>query len=210
VDDLFGLLIFLVVAAIGVLGKVFQKPQTGESDTPAAPPVKPEQLPEVLRRMLMGEAPPVRKARPAQSENDEGPMQPEVRVPQRAPYQPPIARPAQTEPREGQPRRKVIVQAPPQPREPAAPPRMRPEQIPPAARPIRIPQAMKPVPKPALRVPTAPQPAAQRSPAPQPAPARRLQPKAVPAGAFFRNVDEIRRGIIVSEILAPPVSLRRM
>ncbi len=211
-DNLLGLLIFAVIAIVGLLNKAAQNRKGGEEAPPSTPPIEPEDLPETLRRMIYGDARPIPKARPAQP--------PQAR----APYQPPVARPAQqprqTTPqqRQARPQRNVIVQAAPRTAEPSGdtptPTRMRPDQVRPAPRPAPVPHASAPkAPKPVPR-PSAPAPAAVSQVAQQVAARmatrKRTEPKkAAPAGAFFKSIDEVRRGIVISEILGPPVSMRR-
>jgi hypothetical protein len=208
-DDLFGPLIFIVIMVIGLLSKL---KKTNE-EAPRPPGEMPDlDLPEILRRALTGEGP-VPKARPAppRDSDDDGwrPVPPiTIQPPQRreTPYQPPVARPTLQRAPEAapppRPRPPIVVEAPTsRPTAKTVPKLVRTPPATPASPRTRA-ATLSPVRS--LRSMAAPQPAAKAKktapapPAPQPAHAH----------ALLRNLEDARRGIILSEVLGPPLSLR--
>ena len=225
-ENLLGPLIFIAIIVISLLGKLKKK---ADEESPLPPGETPDlnDLPEMLRRMFTGDTT-VRKARPAAPKEDEDtgwqPVQP-VTIPRPQqrdmPYRPPVARPAA--PRES------AAPAPPRQQRPIV---VEPPVARPAARPVAAPAAQEeegPRRRPALAAPrqstpprtrsaafavslplrTLRQPAAQMPAEPakktgQPVPSKRPSP----AHALLRDIDDVRRGIILREILGPPVSMR--
>ncbi len=225
-ENLIGPLIFIAIVVISILGKLKKKT---DEESPMPPGETPElnDLPEMLRRMLTGDTT-VRKARPAAPEegDDTGwqPVKP-VTIPRPQqrdmPYQPPVARPAA--PRESaapappRQQRPIVVEAPvarPAARPVAAPaaeeeegPRRRP--APTAPRQSTPPRTRSATLAVSLPLRTLRQPAAQKPPEAakktgQPVPSKRTSS----AHALLRNIDDVRRGIILREILGPPISMR--
>lgn len=84
-EDLFGILIFIFVAAVSILGKLAERKKREQSNPP---PLGPIDLGEEIKR-LFGETPQVRKARPAQHPAAEQDEEGWTRVPSQ------VARPAQ-------------------------------------------------------------------------------------------------------------------
>ena len=205
-----GPLIFIVIMVISVLNKLRKKP---DEESPQPPGEIPDlDLPEILRKMLTGQTT-VPKARPAAPKEiaDDGwqPVKPvTMPMPQRrdTSYQPPVARPsaqrAPEAPAPVRPRPPVVVEAPVSrpaarpARAAAAPP------TPPRARSAALSSVNLPLPT--LRSRGVPQPAAKARRAAQAAPVQ----QALPAHVLLRNLDDVRRGIVLSEVLGPPISLR--
>jgi len=225
-DNLIGPLIFIAIVVISILGKLKKK---ADEESPLPPGETPDlnDLPEMLRRMLTGDTT-VRKARPAvPKEDDDTGWQPVPPVtiprPQQRdmPYQPPVARPAapreSAAPPPSRPQRPIVVEPPvarPVAR-PVATPAAQEEQAPrrrpaPAAprqsTPPRTRSAAFKVSLPlrSLRQPAAQKPAEAAKKAGQPVPSKRPSP----AHALLRDIDDVRRGIILREILGPPISMR--
>lgn len=227
-ENLLPLLVFAVIAVISILGKLKKKTDEESSLPPEETPDL-NDLPDILRRMLTGDTT-VRKARPAapKEDEDEGwqPVKP-VTIPRPQqrdmPYQPPAARPAA--PRESaapkpasRPQRPIVVE-PPVPRSaarPVAAPAAQDEQEGPRRRPgLATPRQSTPprtrsaafkvsLPLRTLRQPAAQKPAETAKKTGQPAPSKRPSP----AHALLRDIDDVRRGIILREILGPPISMR--
>ena len=227
-NDTLGLIIFLVIAVISILGKLKRKPE----DEPQQPPSETpdfNDIPDILRRMFTGEAgvPKARPARPREVDDDEGwqPVPPVIlQAPRRreSSYQPPVAQPAVRPVPETEgpvrPRPPIVVKEPvPAPMTRQAPrpiPRPAPQAVPPqpAPRPAAPPQpAVSPVLTRAqtlsvksLRAPNAPK---CKAPEDSPAQGRGRQQRHAACG-LVSNLDDVRRGIILSEVLGPPVSMR--
>ena len=97
-ENLLGLVLFIVFIVATLVGKMQKKKgEQEESPPPSDGPPELEDLPEALRRMLMGGGPPVRKATPAPQ-----PAPPDVQ-----PVAQPVARPV------AERVKPVIVHAPP-------------------------------------------------------------------------------------------------
>ena len=198
-ENLLPLVVFAVIVLISLLTKL--RKRTDEEST-SPPPETPEleDLPETLRRMLTGE-PLVRKARPAApKEGDE--TEPVIIVPpprRDMPYQPPVARPA------ARPVQRPVAKPVVSPAADEEGPRRRPAEV--APRPRMLLRVPKPVAAPAPRV-QAPRPAARRPVAAKKeraaAPARKPESQYELLG----NLDDVQRGIILSELLGGPLSLR--
>lgn len=205
-DELIGLLAFIVIAIFGAAAR-YKESQRAKQDLAPPPPPKPrqqlprQQLPEnTLRQFERRE---IRTARPGLAPPAQRPAQqrpaPQLRVPAQsrpAPVQPPV-RPKPPEP--------VFA-------EEEAPPRLRPAQV-------RVQQ------KPVMREQMEVTPAAMRAgrqaarDALQHAveqdsdtgfetTAAAGQRRAMALPPLFRNMQGIRAGIVFSEIIGPPVSLR--
>jgi len=220
-------LIFIVIAAISVLGKLKKK---ADEESPLPPGETPDlnDLPEMLRRMFTGDTT-VRKARPAvpKEEDDDTGWQPVKPVtiprPQQRdmPYRPPVARPAaprqSAAPAPPRQQRPIVVDAPvarPAARPVATPaadeeegPRHRPAPAAPRqSAPSRTRSAAFAV---SLPLRTLRQPAAQMPAEPARETGQRVPSKRpAPAHALLRDIDDVRRGIILREILGPPISMR--
>ena len=219
-ENLLPLVVFAVIVLLSLVSKMRKKT---DEESMSPPPETPEleDLPATLRRMLTGE-PLVRKARPAApKEGDE--TRPVIIVPpprRDMPYQPPVARPAASRPS-------------PAPTPPVVRPVARPAMQPlarPVTKPVAPPVASEEGPRrrPAEVVPQSrtlvrvPQPVATRTPqvqvprrpaAPQPVPGKKERMAASarrsePHYELFKSLDDGRRGIILSELLGPPLSLR--
>jgi len=218
-ENLLPLVVFAVIVLISLLSKL--RKRTDEEST-APPPETPEleDLPETLRRMLMGE-PLVRKARPAAPKEGEE-TQPVIIVPpprRDMPYQPPVARPAAPRPSPAptppvvRPVARPTMQSLTRPvAKPVAPPVVSEEG------PHRRPAEVAPQPRTLLRVPKpvvapAPKVQAPRPAARQPVAAKKERvaaPARKPESHYqlLGNLDDVRRGIILSELLGRPLSLR--
>jgi len=198
-ENLLPLVVFAVIVLISLLSKL-RKRTDDESVSPPEETPELENLPETLRRMLTGE-PLVRKARPAApKEGDE--TEPVIIVPpprRDMPYQPPVARPA------ARPVQPPVAKPVVSPAADEEGPRRRPAEV--APRPRTLLRVPKPVAAPAPRV-QAPRPAARRPVAAKKeraaAPARKPESQYELLG----NLDDVQRGIILSELLGGPLSLR--
>jgi hypothetical protein len=198
-ENLLPLVVFAVIVLISLLSKL-RKRTDEESVSPPEETPELENLPETLRRMLTGE-PLVRKARPAApKEGDE--TEPVIIVPpprRDMPYQPPVARPA------ARPVQRPVAKPVVSPAADEEGPRRRPAEV--APRPRTLLRVPKPVAAPAPRV-QAPRPAARRPVAAKKeraaAPARKPESQYELLG----NLDDVQRGIILSELLGGPLSLR--
>lgn len=198
-ENLLPLVVFAVIVLISLLSKL-RKRTDDESVSPPEETPELENLPETLRRMLTGE-PLVRKARPAApKEGDE--TEPVIIVPpprRDMPYQPPVARPA------ARPVQRPVAKPVVSPAADEEGPRRRPAEV--APRPRTLLRVPKPVAAPAPRV-QAPRPAARRPVAAKKeraaAPARKPESQYELLG----NLDDVQRGIILSELLGGPLSLR--
>lgn len=209
-ENLLPLIIFLAIALFSIVAKL--REQKGEEDEkpPTLPRTRPG-LPERTRRMLYGE-PQVRPSRPTPEEH-EGPV---VLIPPPRPAQP---RPVQS--RQAQPSaRRVQPVTPRQPAPAARPPAtvMQRREMPPAARSEGKGSRIRPedVKARLAAQPLARQRVAERQQAapdregPKPATAKPRAP--LPMGkhrpALLKDLAQIRHGIILREILGPPVGLR--
>lgn len=209
-EELLGFLIFAAIALVSLVGKLREQRKPSQETESEGPIARPEDLPEATRRMLFGDSmePPLAVPR------GESPPEPPVAVPRREPP------PRQTPP----PRRAVAPERPVPPlRAPAAPPRRiepRPVLRPTAAdvqrelrrtmqRALQQTQVRQAVrrPPPVFEEehegppPEAPKPA-------QPTKRRRAEQRTAPLRGFLRDINDVRRGIILQEILGPPKSLR--
>ena len=213
--DLIGVVVFIAFVILSVLGKLRKKPEEDAGAPPADTPSL-DELPETLRRMLTGQ-PPMRKARPAAPkaapETEGRPAQPVAAPPaqRRTPYQPQVARPAAPRTAIPAPPRPV-AQPVQQPRRAAPAPPPVGEEEGPRHRPQHVTVPQSPAPK--LPKPLTAQQMALRS-APRPADAPRTPkpvhaaPEQAEAGpTFLKDLHEVRRGIILSELLGPPLALR--
>ncbi|HIJ75001.1 MAG TPA: hypothetical protein HPP83_12960 [Candidatus Hydrogenedentes bacterium] len=173
------------------------------------------ELPEATRRQLYGspEGPPVARpaVRPAPGQQRRE-WRPPVAVPRGGrPVVPPPVPPPQ---RQAQPGQRRVPQPPGTPvllREVLERATRR-EPIPAQARPVPAPRRPQPpletVAKPAPRR-RPPAPKQRRAAAPRPQPQRvPARPKRAGARVLFADLDDARRGIVMSEILGPPVSMR--
>jgi hypothetical protein len=228
-ENLLGLIVFVVIALISLVGKVRKKADE-ELPPPTGTPEL-EDLPETLRRLFMGEAP-VPKARPA-APKQAVEVEPVIIVPpprQRTPYQPPVARPA--EPRQPTPpvayptASRVSTPSSPRPVARPTPPTVAKQPARPVASPATREEAPSPrfgqlvqQPRTLLRTPGPPSKPAARAQAAQPSAPRPPSPghrvteregihKTEIAHTLLHNLDDARRGIILSELLGPPLSLR--
>ena len=197
------LLPLVVVAVIVLLSLVSKMRKRTDEESTSPPPETPEleDLPETLRRMLMGE-PLVRKARPAAPKQGEE-TQPVIIVPpprRDMPYQPPVARPA------ARPVQRPVAKPVVSPAADEEGPRGRPAGVVPQARTlVRVPQSV------ATRTPQVQVPRAPVAPQPVTGKKERMAASArrsEPHYEIFKNLDDGRRGIILSELLGPPLSLR--
>jgi hypothetical protein len=220
-DDILRVVFFLVILGVGALIKRMGEKREEETAQKNAPrSLRKEELPEATRRMIYGEqgVPTARTARPAgyaeddrDGVNDEGDAgraasgkrdvlvmleemarqaqgaNPVTRTPT------PVARPA---PPQAAPQRAV-------PQQPVRRASMEPERVSPQARPVPAGRpAPRPVPAPPVSAKPAAPPAKPAAKAPEP---KREQRKAAGSlGALLRNMDDVRRGVIMSEILGTP------
>ena len=199
-ENLLGLVVFAVIVLLSLVSKMRKRT---DEESPSPPPETPEleDLPETLRRMLTGE-PLVRKARPAApKEGDE--TKPVIIVPpprRDMPYQPPVARPA------ARPVQRPVAKPVVSPAADEEGPRRRPAGVVPQARTlVRVPQSV------ATRTPQVQVPRAPVAPQPVTGKKERMAASArrsEPHYELFKNLDDGRRGIILSELLGPPLSLR--
>jgi hypothetical protein len=198
-ENLLPLVVFAVIVLISLVSKM-RKRTDEESTSPPTETPELEDLPETLRRMLTGE-PLVRKARPA-APKEGGETQPVIIVPpprRDMPYQPPVARPA------ARPVQRPVAKPVVSPAAGEEGPRRRPAEVAPQPRMLlRVP---KPVVAPAPKV-QAPRPAARQ---PVAAKKERAAAPARKPESYYQllgNLDDVRRGIILSELLGRPLSLR--
>lgn len=215
-EGLWGSLIIIFFIVISVLGKLVQKKKEGQDAPPASESPDLEGLPEIVRRMLYGpqaarKATPARPATHPDQEAVEQPRPVTIRsVPPRGtPYQPPVARPAPPRPQAPVTPRPVVV---PSAWEPPVPPARRPARPLPQEweeegprRPLP-PQAPVPTAGPGLRQP--PRPAAPRPVTTEPTGGPPEGRKAVMLHALLGDLQDVRRGIVLSEILGPPMAFR--
>jgi hypothetical protein len=199
-ENLLPLVVFAVIVLISLVSKMRKKTDE-ESPSPPSETPELEDLPETLRRMLMGE-PLVRKARPAAPKQGEE-TQPVIIVPpprRDMPYQPPVARPA------ARPVQRPVAKPVVSPAADEEGPRRRPAGVVPQARTlVRVPQSV------ATRTPQVQVPRAPVAPQPVTGKKERMAASArrsEPHYELFKNLDDGRRGIILSELLGPPLSLR--
>lgn len=219
--DWLGIVIFLAIAIVSILGKLQEsKKKNGEEEWPDSPSIEPEDLPEPIRRMLYGDRDrPVPTAKPAQSTESKRAKAESVPAPTPAPVRRPTPRPVTVAPPPAKPRQMqfpVAQQtATPQTPRPAAPripgddetrPRMQPliqKPTPPVPPKVAVP----PPPKPAAPTMVKPPEAGQLIKAARAADAS-VRPIANPW--LFKDKADLRRAIVLSEILAPPLALREM
>lgn len=219
--DPLGLLIFIVILVISLLGKLRKKSEDAPSQPTSEIPDL-NDIPDIVRRMFTGEAavPKARPARPKEVDDDDEGWQPVppviIQAPQRraSTYQPPVARPAvrPISDTEGpsRPKPPIVVKAPvPGPPARQAPPRPAPKPVTPV-QPLLTPTLTPTLTRSqtlsakSLRAPIAPKCEAPANRQPQ---ARGKQQRNAACGLVNDLVD-VRRGIILSEVLGPPVSMR--
>jgi len=219
--DWLGIVIFLVIAIVSILGKLQEsKKKDGEDESLDSPSIEPEDLPEPIRRMLYGDRDrPVRTAKPAQSAASkrmeaESAAAPPAPAPDRRPTPRPVtvAPPrAKTRPTPIPVAQQSTAPTPPRPAAPRIPeddetrPRMQPliqKPTPPRPKIAVAPQA-----KPATPSMARPPEAAQLIKAARAADAS-VKPIANPW--LFKDKADLRRAIVLSEILAPPLALREL
>lgn len=215
--DSLGLLIFIVIMVISLLGKLRKKSEDAPSQPTSEIPDL-NDIPDIVRRMFTGEAavPKARPARPREVDDDDEGWQPVPPVIIQAPrrrdssYQPPVARPAarpipDTE-GPSRPKPPIVVKAPvPVPPTRQAPPRPAPKPVTPA-QPSLTPTLTRSqtLSAKSLRAPVAP---TCEAPANRPPQARGKQQRNAACG-LVNDLIDVRRGIILSEVLGPPVSMR--
>ncbi len=209
-EELLGFLVFAVIALVSFVGKLREQRKQSQEAESERPKVRPMDLPEATRRMLYGDSmePPVAVPR------GESSPEPPVAVPRREP--PPLHTPP--------PRRTAAPERPVPPvRTPAAPPRR--IEAPPVLRPTAadiqhelrraIQRAFQqtPVRQAVRRPPPVSEEERERPPVKAPKPAqppkrRRAEERAAPLRRLLGDLNDVRRGIILQEILGPPKSLR--
>ncbi|MBI5093289.1 MAG: hypothetical protein HZB26_12720 [Candidatus Hydrogenedentes bacterium] len=219
-DNIAQIIFLVIILGIGaVIKRISEKSQ--EEERKKSPPrtTRAEDLPEATRRMIYGtpEVPMARPARPAVFEedregiNDEGEEAPRGRA-QKTPdvlvllqqmaqqaqgaapvsrTPAPVARPVPARPAGQPPMRRVPVEQ--APLRPAAPQRQTP---PPRQQPKQRPMPAQAVPPKAV----VPPPAAKAA-------APRRERKAAPLRAILRDLDDVRRGIVLAEVLGTPKGL---
>ncbi|MCC6144379.1 MAG: hypothetical protein IT368_11290 [Candidatus Hydrogenedentes bacterium] len=233
-ENLIGFIIFLIIAVISMIGKMQEARKEREEAQQNARRVRPEDLPEKTRRMLYGDDVEIPQAQPRQGVPPPVPTQAPVR-PQ--PVRDVMSEPWEA-PRPVQDQRDVSpAQQPYIPRETPPPVPQRPVQMPrqtdPAEqarrmmedmwrqaqrqfqqqmetqqpRPQQQPQATRQV-----RRKRRPEAQPQEGPAPAPQPRPRPAPVA-PAPSrqhafLFGDLKDVRRGILMAEILGPPKGLQ--
>ena len=229
-DNLFGLVIFVIFAIISVVAKINEERKKTEQGRTYRKHSEEDELPEAVRRMLYGEKT-IPTARPAQprsldpnvmqiprvfQEEEEGPVRPiPVSIPrppvqslnqQRAQQQAMLQRQQQVQQRQVQQRQTIPVRSQ---QASVAPQRMQTGQQ------RQRPQGPPPRPRSGAG-------GAQRSPAPARGPqgltpematnqqvVQRRAPVARRSGSvLFRDMRQLRNAIIYSEVLGKPVSLR--
>jgi hypothetical protein len=218
-ENLLPLVVFAVIVLFSLFSKLRKKTDE-ESPSPPAETPELEDLPEILRRLFTGQSV-VPKARPAAPKEGDA-AKPITIVPaqrREMPYQPPVARPAAPRPSPtpaptmrpvarpvAQPLQRPVAKPAPTAMMDDEGPRRRPAGMAPPLRPLL--RERKPLAAPAPKV-RAPQPAATpQSVAAKQERAAATARKALPHYEFLRNLDDVRRGIILSELLGPPLSLR--
>jgi len=206
-DEIGSLVVVIIIVVASLIGKIQEQRRAKERKL-SRKPVRPEDLPEATRRMLYGapdkpaaearrEAAPVRTAQPRVAPRLERPR------PQ------PMRRPPQPQ----APRQVLETATPPPPpppvrRRPAPPPETQPETVSMQARheqmmaqrmgQLRDAQAQH-----AAMLQRAQQ--IRQGGAAAAAQQPRARRKAAPSGAgLFSNLDEVRRGIVLMEVLGPP------
>ncbi len=220
--DLLGFLFLAVIVLISIISKINEQRKAAERRQSGAKQVTAKDLPPETRRAIYGSTEvPVARARGAEPQPTAQPVQPRVARPAQ-PRRPVQARPVAQQARPAIRRRETVVRrtaaAAPSLRERAQAIRTQIEQafegaVEEAAllqQPPKIPR--RPTPQPARRLERAPAPTAGPRPTqrrasqkPAPEPPRR---KAAPARALFSGMDDVRRGIIMSEVLGPPKAMR--
>lgn len=217
-ESLVPIIIFLVILALSGISRLAQK-QRLEDKERSQGRTRPQDLPERTRRMIYGDSVPTARPRQPGGEGQEpSGMRPEQPAPtaarpmelrdlmdaflgerssaSRRAEPPPIGRIPEEVRRPAVPpeRPRVQPQARPQPvRRHARPPAQRVAQ--PKRQPAPI-EGQRPQPKPLAQAQRPP----ERPPAPRRVPARRCR--------LLAGIEEVRRGIILSEILGPPKALR--
>ena len=217
--DWFGIVIFLVIAIVSILGKLQESKKKGDAEEPLdSPSIEPEDLPEPIRRMLYGDREqPVRTAKPARpAESRQTETEPAAAP---TPVRPTASRPLTVAP-PVKPRQMQIPvaqqAAAPKPARPAAP--LIPEDN--ETRPRMQPLIQKPQPPqvPRISAPVVPKPVAVVKTINPPDPtqliraARASEEKVKPIANpwLFKDKADLRRAIVLSEILAPPLALREI
>jgi len=210
VEELLGFLVFVAIALVSLVGKLREQRKQSQETESERPKMRPEDLPEATRRMFFGDSmePPVAIPR------GESSPEPPVAVPRREPPR------LQTPP----PRRAAAPERPVPPvRTPEAPPRRieaQPVLRPTAAdiqRELRrtMQRAFQQTPlRQAVRRPPPVVEEEREGPPPEaPKPAKppkrhRAEERPAPFGRLLGDLSDVRRGIILQEILGPPKSLR--
>lgn len=228
-DNLFGVIVFVIFAIISLVAKINEERKKTEQRRTYRKPSKEDELPEAVRRMLYGEKT-IPTARPAQprsgdpnvmqvprvlQEDEEGPARPiPVTIPrppvqslnqQRAQQQAMLQRQQQIQQRQTVPVRSQQASVAPQ-RMQAGQQRQRP--VP------QRPQGPPPMPQPVagaarrVQAPAKGQPLTPATIAPQQVPQRRAPATRRTGSVLFRDMRQLRNAIIYSEVLGKPVSLR--
>ena len=208
-----GLIIFAAIVVLSLIGKAREAARRADEEGTTGPS-QPLDLPDEVRQRLRDRHD-VRTAQPAAPQDveaeDDGwsvvpPPAPQRPLVQQRPVRPAPPRPQRPTPVQTQ-RRVVVQRATPQgpPPPPPAPRRQAPTRPPsPRQRPARPTQVQRPKRREGPR-PTRKQPRAPRPPQPR---GRRPVQAATPQRILFENLDDVRRGIVLAEILGPPKALR--
>jgi len=224
-EQLILLVVFLVIAGLfSVIKKVQEQVEQEKRRQERERRQEAEGLPEATRRLLYGNEEPERAAPDTSAQPLRGRREwrPPVAVPRGRPTQPVVPPPVPPAPSR---RAKPIQQRAPQPRvpRPQRPAKTAQRRVPqPPGTPVSVhevlrrgPQARpaaKPAQRPAPESPQRPRPRARRRPTAAPPPQRpaphRVKRKRAPAKALFSGLDDIRQGVVMREILGPPVSMR--
>lgn len=209
-EDIIGFLIFIVIVAVSIIGKIKQDRKSAEED--ADRPVRPmsmEELPEATRRMLFGDRDgDIIIARPKHAEPAKDEWVPVTQIENPPPgrqvaYERPVTAPPPPAPQRPQPVRPVPTQTVqrqyPQPQKPPHP---APRQS--QARPPQRPAPRQPVPQQRRQAP----PQTTRTVKPPAAQEITLQPS---RNASAKNVltlmksrQGLSQGILLREVLGPP------
>ncbi len=204
-DEIGSLVIVVIIVVASLIGKIQEQRKARERKL-SRKPVRPEDLPEATRRMLFGS--PEKPA--AEARREEAPVrtaQPRVAPQVERPRPQPVRRPLGPQaPRQA--RETVTPPPPPVRRRPAPQPAVQPETVSMQARHEQMmAQRMKQLRDAQAQHSAMIQRAQQirqrgaAAVAPQP----RARRKAAPSGAgLFSNLDDVRRGIVMMEVLGPP------
>jgi len=215
--DFFGVIVFLVIVVISILSKLQEgKKKKGDwEQPPETPSIEPEDLPEPIRRMLYGDRDrPVRTAKPARPSDVQQMDVPRTAAPRKPrPVQQPRTQPVTVAPppvKPGPVQRPVVMRQQPRPAAPRIPEddESRPRIQPPIQKPMQpeiiratVPPPPKPVSPKAVK-PVGPEKLVKAAFASDTA----VKPVANPW--MFKDKMDLRRAIVLAEILAPPLALR--